>query len=281
MTVQSDLPEGFELLRAGSCVAAVRSCAKDQLLALGILDKSKFEEVRRSGRPAGSGRGQAVSIQLGTTGAERAVVRHCRRGGVFGRLLGGVYFGGARPVEELRVAETARTRGVPAPEYLAAIVRRRGCSYSGDVIVREVPGAVSLEEWLRKDAGSTGPFMRQMAAALADTFTKLVAANIYHPDLHAGNVLVANAGGDIRALVIDFDKARQAVALTPRLRNKMLFRFNRALVKRHLAPRPVGLLTRVRFCKQLGMTSSRDEMKRLISDCGAHLRRHAWRYRKH
>jgi len=279
MTAQNDLPEGFEWLRAGGCVAAVRSRAKQQLLALGILDKSKLEEVRRSGRPAGSGRGRAVSVRLGQAGAGRAVIRQCRRGGMFGRLLRDVYFAGARPFEELRVAEAARTGDVPVPEYLAAIVRQSACFYSGDVIVREVPGAVSLEEWLENKADSTGSAIRQMTAALADTFTRLIAANIYHPDLHAGNVLVDNAGGDIRTLIIDFDRARQLTPLTTRLRDRMLFRFNRALVKRHLAPRPVSLLTRVRFCRQLGMTGG-GELRQFIVNCGAHLRRHAWLYRK-
>jgi len=270
------LPDGFESLDTAGGRAVVRASAKDQLLRLGIQDKRAFEESRKTAPPIGTGRGQAVSASLGP-GAGRAVIRHYRRGGLAGRVLDDVYFGGARPVEELRVSEAARRAGVPTPECLAALIWRTGLSYSGDLIVREVPDAVPLDQWLER--GCDAASLRKVVGRLADAFASLVAANIYHPDLHAGNVLVQERDPP-SLFLIDFDKAEQRADLSPRLRDRMLFRFNRALVKRGLAPRPVGQLTRLRFCKELGIGGDRDEVRRLFSDCGAHLRRHAWRYKK-
>jgi tRNA A-37 threonylcarbamoyl transferase component Bud32 len=190
-------------------------------------------------------------------------------------VLGDLYLSGSRPFEELRVSEAARAAGVPVPECLAVIVRRRGPLYSGDVIVREVASAVSLEEWLRRHGAPPA----ELVAALGDAFAKLFAANIHHRDLHAGNVLVQDAGGALRVFIIDFDKARQFPSLPEAKRNAMLFRFNRALVKRGLAPEPVSLRTRARLCRRLGLGEG-GKTARFLRACRAHLRRHAWRYPK-
>ena len=273
----TSLPKGFELLREGEATVVVRASAAEQLLALGMLERPMLEMLRAKGRPIGRGRGQAVSIPLDPMGADRVILRHCRRGGMLGSLLGDTYFRGNRPLEELRVSEAARSAGVPTPECLAAMTWRKALGYSGDVLVREVSGAVSLEEWLSGDDASASTTMQDVAGALADTFAKLVAANIYHPDLHAGNVLI-ESDGDVRVHIIDFDKARQMNALPAGLRDRMLFRFNRALVKRRLAPRPVSLLTRMRFFRRLGIAEGREKTRRFVSECRSHLKRHSWHY---
>ncbi len=278
MPKAAGLPDGFELLRTAKCIVAVRSCAKNTLLELGITDRSKFDELLKTGRATGGRRGRAVSIPLDSEGRDRAVVRHCWRGGLLGRVLGDVYLTGARALEEVRVSEAARTAGVPTPECLAAVVRRTGLFRSADLLFREVPDAVSLEEWLKQNADSTPPHTQEIMGTLAETFGKLFAANIYHPDLHAGNVLIRETGEGYRAYVIDFDSAERRRCLPVRLREKMLFRFNRALVKRHLAPTPVTLSARVRFCRELGMAGSGTGMRRLVSRCSNHLKRHSWHY---
>lgn len=263
-------------MQARACGAIVRSSLKDRLLGLGILDSAKFEAMLAGGRPLGGGRGGAVSVALDASGADRAVIRHYRRGGLFGRLLGDRYLTGVRAVAELCTVEAARAAGVPAPECLAAVVRRRGLFNTADLMVREVTDAVPLDVWLGGDVEAAA--MSAVRDALADAFGRLVAANIFHPDLHAGNVLVQMRGARPTVSLIDFDKARQLRKLPPRLRNLMLFRFNRALVKRGLAPSPVGLADRVRFCRRVGIALGPRDMRRLAADCGAHLKRHSWRY---
>lgn len=276
MTGIPPLPDGFELLEAPAVRAAVRTAVKDELLALGVLDKVRLEESRAAGRPIGSGRGGAVSVALGPEGGDRAVIRHCRRAGPLGRILGDKYFSGARPMEELAACETARAAGVPAPECLAAVMHRAGPFYCGDLIVREVPGAVTLDAWLRD--GPAPDLVRAVADVFADAFARLAAAGIYHPDLHAGNVLLRENDAGFAVCIIDFDKARLLDPLPAALRDRMLFRFNRALVKRSLAPRPVTLAARVRFCRRAGAVGDSEEMRGFAARCAAHLKRHSWRY---
>lgn len=270
------LPDGFERLRRGGVLAVVRSSVKDPLVASGLLDEAAFRALRTSGQPLGAGRGGAVALRL--TGIGMVVIRHCRRGGLVRHVLGDRYFGGARPVEELCVSEAARAAGVPVAECLAARVRRTACGYSGDLVVRQVPNAVSLEEWLAQNPQPSERALRDIAAALADAFTRLVDARVYHPDLHAGNVLIEGASGRPGIRIIDFDKARRLPAPSPERRDQMLFRFNRALVKRGFAPWPIGIRVRMRFVRELGIEGS-DVERRLFRRCAAHLRRHAWRYR--
>lgn len=279
MKISRPLPEGFETERAERGTAAVRSSVRDALAELGVFERERLAELRRSAEPVRSGRGGAVAVPL-PTGGGGVIIRHCYRGGLLRGLAGDRHLLGARPIDELRVTEAARAAGVPAPEPLAAIIWRRGIGYSGDLVVREIPGATSLEEWL--SAGPDAAQRRLMIGRLAEAFSRLVGAGIYHPDLHAGNVLVReDEDGDLRVYLIDFDRAKQVEGgLSARRRNAMLFRFNRALVKRGLAPRPVTLLARMRFIRELGIAPDAGARRKLFSDCAAHLRRHAWHYRR-
>ncbi len=301
MAAQSRLPDGFELLRSGGTTAVVRSSVKDQVLALGIMDEAAFEQtLKKKGLvlSTDSGRAGAVSVPLDEDTLRqgvpptRAVVRRCRRGGLLGRVLGGCYFGPSRPIREIRVSEAARAAGVPTSECLAAVVRRRWLFYSAAVITRELPGAVTLDDWLRQDANpASEESLSAIGPPLAEAFLRLVLARIYHPDLHAGNVLIQIENGRPRVHIIDFDKAVQlpelpllgghtGPPLPLSLQKKMLFRLNRALAKRGLAPQPVTLSVRVRFLRLLGLAKGPGEMRRLLAECNSHLRRHSWRYRK-
>ena len=273
---EASLPDGFEMIRAPNVTAAVRSSAKNMLLGSGILETARLEELRQGGRPIGSGRGGAVSIAIGPQPGERAVIRHCRRAGPAGKLLGDRYFFGTRPMEELAVSEAARSAGVPVPECLAAVARRSGVFYRCDLILREVPEAVTLEEWLSGTVDTDD--VRAVTGLLAEAFARLVAAGIYHADFHAGNVLVQQAGSGFQITLIDFDKAEKRDPLPAALRDRMLFRFNRGLVKRGLAPFPVGSTLRLRFCRQAGIAAAPEDTRQFASDCAAHLRRHSWRY---
>ena len=264
------------MIEAPGVRAVARSEVKDSLLRLGLLDRSRFEQTRAAGRPIRSGRGGAVSIALGPGPEDRAIIRHCRRAGPFGGLLGDRHFGSRRPFNELAVHESARSGGVPTPECLAALAWRDGLFFRADLIVRELADVIPLDEWLGR--GPEPPAVRTVAAACADAFAKLAAANIYHPDLHAGNVLVQPGGDALRVAFIDFDRARQLRSLPAGLRDLMLFRFNRALAKRSLSPGPVGLLTKLRFCREVGAAEPGGDLRAFAARCRTHLRRHSWRY---
>ncbi len=269
------LPDGFEATTSEGRTVVFRSSNRDQLDALGVFERDRMRALTREAETVAGGRGGAVAVPFENG---RAIIRHCRRGGILGRLTGDRYLLGARPVEELCVTESARAGGVPAPEPLAAIVRRRTFGYSGDLVVREIPRATALDDWLAAEADPAG--LAVVIERLADAFSRLVKAGIYHPDLHPGNVLV-RGDGDPELFLIDFDRAEHVEAgLGENRRNRMLFRFNRALVKRGLAPRPVTLRHRAQFVRASGVADDADARRRLFADCAAHLRRHAWHYRR-
>lgn len=261
------IPEGFEFLRAGRVTALVRSDMKDELVALGILDARRLDALRASGDGISSGRGAAVFINLSTG---RGVLRHYRRAGPLKKLLRDRFWSRDRAMRELVVCEHARRSGVPMAECLAAIAVKRAIGYTADIIVREIENAEHLRTLLA--AGPEPKRVRELLSATAGMFRRLCAAGVYHPDFHAENVLVRETGGRIEAFVIDLDKSIGHEVLPSKLRDRMLFRFNRALYKWGLAPRPIGFRLSVRLCIESGV--KRSELSDFLRRCERHLERH-------
>lgn len=267
---------GFECISFGRNLAIVRPSLAAGLFALDLLDPAKFSARCSDGTPLGGGRGGAVTLALPESG-DHVVIRPYHHGGLFRRILGRNYIGFGRVIRELKTHNAALSAGVPVPEPLAAVCYR-GLLFSRlYLIVREIPNAISLEQWLREHPDASPSQKEPVLASVASAVGKLFAAGIVHPDLHAGNILIQNAAAAPAAFIIDFDRARPASSLPPRLRDLMLFRFNRALVKRRLAP-PLTLRDRLRFCRRLGLASDPAAFRRFVTGCAAHLRRHRWRY---
>ena len=107
--------------------------------------------------PAGRAPMQRIALPDGAT----ALVRRCRRGGLFGRLLGDRHFNGNRFLREIAVSDALRRRGVPTPEIIAGIRRETFPGvYRAEIIVREVPDSLDLAAALRSlrvgEGGGTG-----------------------------------------------------------------------------------------------------------------------------
>jgi predicted unusual protein kinase regulating ubiquinone biosynthesis (AarF/ABC1/UbiB family) len=66
---------------------------------------------------------------------------------------------------------------------------------------------------------------------LIDQVSTLIQNNIFHVDLHPGNVLVGRGG---RVFLLDFDKARIARGNKNKLRDHYLSRWQRAVIKHGL-----------------------------------------------
>jgi tRNA A-37 threonylcarbamoyl transferase component Bud32 len=283
----SDLPDGCERVRRGGSSATLRSDLRDELLPL--LDRDELDRRVAAGRVAGRGRASAASIELPS--GDRAVVRVYRRGGPLGGLLGGWYLGGRRPADEFCVTEAARVAGVPIPEPLAALTWRRGPLCTAAFVSRQIADAVSLEAWLARARDRGGTVPPALVEAVGSAISALFDAGVHHRDLHAGNILVREGAGPPRSQgdadgasfqcwIIDFDRGRIRRPLPLAVRDAMLFRFNRALHKRHLVPRPVTRTDRLRLAARLRPAADRAELKRFVARCAAHAARHAWRYRR-
>jgi 3-deoxy-D-manno-octulosonic acid kinase len=152
---------------------------------------------------AGGGRGGVTFVR---TPVGDCALRHCHRGGAVARLLGDRYvFLGrrrTRAFREFRLLARLLGAGLPVPTPVAARCVRHGIWYRADLLTRRIAGATTLAERLAGDA----PGSAALAARVGRAIAGLHAANVWHADLNAGNVLV---DADDRPWLIDFDRSRE------------------------------------------------------------------------
>lgn len=158
---------------------------------------------RREGRLTGeaSGRGSAYFLRAGDgAGQEEWVLRHYQRGGFVGKFNHDTYLytglARSRPFRELRLLALLRKRRFPVPPPVAAGLVRRGPGYWADLITCRVPGRPLSALVL---AGQVDPALFEAVGALIGRFH---AGGVFHADLNAHNILVADEGIHL----IDFDR---------------------------------------------------------------------------
>lgn len=185
--------------------------------------------ARGAGRPLGRGRGVALSAGAGG----RWVLRHYRRGGVPGRWIVDRYLwtgaSRARPVRELLLLADLEAAGAPVPHPVAAMVRRRGLRYRGDILIERVPDASTLAE-------RAADLPEAAWSDVGRAIRRFHDAGGWHADLNAHNVLLAPSG----VFVVDLDRGRRVDA-GARAQRRNLDRLARSLRKLgHLPARADG-----------------------------------------
>lgn len=185
--------------------------------AAGWKSVRPVEDVLRSG-------GRGNTLILGD-GEREFVLRHFRRGGAIGKINRDRYLwtgeDRTRPFTEWRILQKLANRGMPVPRPAIARYRRRGPTYTADIITLRVPGIRSLSAWLAE--GERGPVnWRSIGAGL----WRFHDAGVNHADLNAHNVQLDSSG---RLWLLDFDKARIMQPGPWRQRN--LARLHRSLKK--------------------------------------------------
>lgn len=173
---------------------------------------------------AAEGRGMACFVRVDTN--ETWVLRHYQRGGLVARFNHERYlWSGAdatRPAREFRLLAALYNRGLPVPRPVAArAVRRAGMTYTADLITQAIPGTRPLADHLA-DVPMIEADWRNLGAVIA----RLHRTGVWHADLNARNVLVAEPSG---FYLLDFDRARYRGDGTWRQAN--LKRFRRSLDK--------------------------------------------------
>jgi 3-deoxy-D-manno-octulosonic acid kinase len=197
--IWGDLPREFKKLAAGERRVAVRADAAADSNIKDLLNgrSDGDEESRFHGRAK-------LSVLRMESGAG-ALVRRYRHGGALRYLTGDVFVTWPpRPFKELAVTEEARRRGVPTVEILAAgIDRVWGPLYRGWLMTRELEGARDLWAVLQEGSGAKAALLRQVARAIQSMHRQ----GIYHGDLNLKNILIRREDGELKAYIIDFDKA--------------------------------------------------------------------------
>ncbi|QKT03221.1 3-deoxy-D-manno-octulosonic acid kinase [Ectothiorhodospiraceae bacterium 2226] len=164
------------------------------------------------------------------------VLRHYRRGGLFGPLLGDHYLwtglARTRAWREFQLLAEMYRAGLPVPRPVAAQVVRAGLRYRADLLTEAIAEARPLADLWRLDAVPDEAWPR-----IGACLRRFHRSGIYHADLNAHNVLLA---GD-QVYVLDFDRGRRRPPGAWQARN--LQRLQRSL--RKLAPSDVeGRLSR-------------------------------------
>ncbi|MBI5309099.1 MAG: hypothetical protein HZB37_12425 [Planctomycetes bacterium] len=180
------------------------------------------------------GRGVCLSVPVKEDSAERFVIRDYRHGGLLGKLLGGVFCDGNRPLNEVYVNEIALQKGVPSAEVIAITKKKLyGLFYRANFITREISGAIDVLQFLQETPLET---IRRSKHAIIHALVKLIHdmhnAGIYHADLHLKNILLKQDDpGAFSAYIIDLDKSFIVDKLTVEQRMKNLLRLNRSIDK--------------------------------------------------
>lgn len=156
-------------------------------------------------RTTRGGRGPLHAVLLGDV---LSAVRHCRRGGWMGPLLGDVYLGRPpRPFRELAVSHALREAGVRTPRVVAAVVEWVGPAYRADLATEWLEPGHDLEALLRPGAYPAETRRRALGAAGRE-IGRAHRAGLVHPDLQHRNVFVRPAGDEWEAWLLDLDRAR-------------------------------------------------------------------------
>ena len=196
-------PAGFVEIRQDADICWLR---EDGLPSLSSeVFEPAFWQARNAVTGTATGRGTTFFVRHGE---HELVLRHYRRGGLFGRLVKDLYAGldpgNSRAMRELTLLASMRAEGLPVPAPIGARLRRVGPLYRADLLIARIPSAKDLLAVLQAAALRADQW--QQIGAMIRRFH---AAGIDHTDLNIHNILLDDAG---QSWLIDFDKCSRRAA---------------------------------------------------------------------
>lgn len=227
------IPASFTIVKKGDTTLFVNESYKEIILHM-VFDTETLLNKREDVTTVKFGRGTYLSIPAAEDNTERFIIRNYRHGGLLGRLLGGVFYDGNRPLNEIYINEIAFRKGVPTAEVIAVSKRKLwGLLYKADFISKEIPGAVDIAQFLKE---SCLTFIQKSKKSITYAVAKLIRnmhdAGIYHADLHLKNILLErDSNGNFNAYIIDLDKSVALNRLNVDQRIKNLLRLDRSIEK--------------------------------------------------
>ena len=161
---------------------------------------ARWWSARGTVSAAAEGRGSTLLIDAD---GRSLVLRHYRRGGLIAKLVADRYrWRGAehtRSFREWHLLYHMHRAGLPVPMPVAAGYRRRGGTYTADLLVQRIPGVRSLAAAIEVAPIPLGTWM-----AIGRCLKHFHARGVCHADLNAHNILLGAGEDDI--WVIDFDR---------------------------------------------------------------------------
>ena len=227
------IPTSFSVVKKGSITFFVKEPYKEIIINM-IINAGYLHNKDGSNVTVKFGRGSYLSIPVTHNNAERFVIRNYRHGGLLGKLFGGVFCDGNRPLNEIYINEIASQKGVPSAEVIAITKRKLwGFFYKADFITKEISGAVDITQFLKESSlQSIQKSKKPIIFALVKLIRSMHDAGIYHADLHLKNILLKkDLNGEFNAYIIDLDKSVILNTLSINQRVKNLLRLDRSLEK--------------------------------------------------
>jgi hypothetical protein len=207
------VPVGYEVLRIPAdpgTVLVILSLWKEVLLAAGI---GRPDIVIRDGGATEWADGGRVRHPVISAGGRRWLLKAYHRGGLLSHWNHDRYWGRSRFLLELETAVRAIGVGIPAPEPSALIFRGAGGgSFRVWQLMSYMPGVRSLRDILQESWDGSANALVPIFRSAGEAVRRMHEAQIDHPDLNIGNILVRSpspgAAGSAEAFIVDWDKAR-------------------------------------------------------------------------
>ncbi len=178
----------------------------------------KSEEVTTRG-----GRGNTLLFKKN---GQNLVLRHYKRGGLFGKIVKDNFFNfephSHRALEEFALLNKMVELGLPVPEPVIAKEIKTLLGIRQDIVIKRLEGYSDLSYIIAKR-----DMTEEEYKTIGKTLKKFFDNNILHTDLNIRNILM-NPDGKVS--VIDFDKCRQT-PLTSTSKEKMIKRLLRSFRK--------------------------------------------------
>jgi len=243
MSHKQKVPPAFSRVERGDTTLFIKEGYKEIILRM-VFDteqsrrKTSLLKQNQNGEKGSAdvkfGRGSYLSVPIANNSEERFIIRDYRHGGLLGKLFGGIFLNGNRPLNEIYINEIAFQKNVPTAEVIAVCKRKLwGIFYKASFISREITGATDIIQFLKESALE---FVQKSKKSIIFALVKLIRnmhdAGIYHADLHLKNILLKkDSNGKFSAYIIDLDKSVFLDRLSIDQRIKNLLRLDRSVVK--------------------------------------------------
>lgn len=186
-----------------------------------------FDPARWAGAPTApgyaGGRGATLFIRYE---GQHWVLRHYHRGGTVGRFLSDQFLWSGeeqtRCFREWNLLAHLQSLHLPAPRPVAARCRRRGLTYTADLVTVLIPDVEPLSTRLTRQR--EGP---EVWARVGRCVRRFHDAGVWHADLTAHNLQISGAD---EIFLLDFDRGRIR-SDRQRWRESNLERLHRSLTK--------------------------------------------------
>lgn len=162
------------------------------------------KNFEKSDRLLGFSKGRGTTWFLHTQSelGVNSVLRHYRRGGLFGKIIKDHYFFSGiehtRAFQEFSLLEKMHAWGLPVPRPISIQIEKKFLCYRADIMIEKIENTHDLSQILQKQMLSEAQYQQ-----IGKLIRHLHDHQVHHTDLNIHNILQDTSG---QFWLIDFDK---------------------------------------------------------------------------